>query len=433
MPSASMTAERRPSVTRPAVTPWTVAAVVAGNALEFYDFLTYGFFAAQIGRALFPSHRASDSLLWSLATFGAGFLTRPLGGWAIGALADRRGRRPAMLVSFTLMGVSIVGLALTPSHAVIGAAAGALAIGFRMVQGFALGGELGPSTAYLLEAAPTHRRGVYVSFQFASQNAAILAAGLVGLVLSSALSPVALQAWGWRLAMLLGAVTIPFGWLLRRRLPETLTAGAGNLQPSAAASRMGLAVIGVILFGATTITVYTLNYLTTYAQTTLRMSAGVSFAATVVLGLTSCVFAVVSGLLSDRFGRKPVAIGAFAVLLLAIAPAFMAMSRIHTAGALWAATAGLALLASLGNGAMMVMITESVPTHLRARSLAVTYAVAICLFGGSAQLVIAWLIRATGDPLAPAWYMSAAVAVALGALMTVKETSPRHAPAAQVA
>ena len=427
MPSASSTATRWPTAT-----PSRIAAVVAGNALEFYDFLTYGFFAAQIGRALFPGSSASDSLLWSLATFGAGFLTRPLGGLAIGAIADRKGRRPAMLLSFMLMGVAIVGLALTPSYSLIGGYAGALAVGFRMIQGFALGGELGPSTAYLMEAAPAHRRGLYVSFQFASQNAAILAAGLVGLVLSSQLSAAALQGWGWRLAMLLGALTVPFGWLLRRRLEETLTPSLGPILERSAVSYLGLAVVGVLLFGASTISVYTLNYLTTYAQTTLHMNAQVAFAATVVLGLTSCVFAVVSGLLSDRFGRRPVALAALAVLLLATGPAFMLMLQSRTAGMLFIATGGLAVLAALGNGAMMVMVTESVPAHLRARSLGVTYAVAICLFGGSAQLTVAWLIRVTGDPLAPAWYMSTAVAVALVTTMFVRETAPGHTAARPV-
>src|SRR5580704_18728224 len=140
-----------------------VAAVTAGNALEFYDFLTYAFFAAQIGRTFFPSADAAGSLLASLATFGAGFLMRPVGALTIGRLADRIGRKPAMLLSFMLMGVAMMGLALTPSYRAIGIAAPILAIGFRLVQGFALGGEIGPNTAYLIEAAPPHRRGLYVS------------------------------------------------------------------------------------------------------------------------------------------------------------------------------------------------------------------------------------------------------------------------------
>src|SRR5436190_18357977 len=126
-----------------------IAAVTAGNALEFYDFVTYAFFATQIGRALFPGD-TSHSLLFSLATFGVGFLTRPLGGLLIGRMADRKGRKPAMILSFTMLGLAMTGLALTPSYATIGMAAPMLAVVFRLLQGFALGGEGGPDIAYLL-------------------------------------------------------------------------------------------------------------------------------------------------------------------------------------------------------------------------------------------------------------------------------------------
>jgi MFS family permease len=127
-----------------------VAAVCVGNALEFYDFVTYAFFAAQIGRTFFPSDSRDLSLLASLATFGAGFLTRPLGAWVIGRMGDRRGRKPAMLLSFSLIGIASIGLPLTPSYASIGVLAPVLVIGFRLLQGFALGGEVGPSTAFMM-------------------------------------------------------------------------------------------------------------------------------------------------------------------------------------------------------------------------------------------------------------------------------------------
>src|ERR1700691_6764108 len=152
--------------TRASVPARHVAAVVAGNALEFYDFLTYAFFAVYIGRAFFPSTSPTASLLASLGTFGVGFVTRPIGGLVIGRMGDRLGRKPAMILSFSLMGIAITGLALTPPHSMIGVAAPALVVFFRMVQGFALGGEVGPTTAFLLEAAPPERRGFYTAFQF---------------------------------------------------------------------------------------------------------------------------------------------------------------------------------------------------------------------------------------------------------------------------
>ena len=127
------------AATTPRLSYGQIASVTAGNALEFYDFVTYAFFATQIGRSLFPGD-ASQSLLLSLATFGVGFLSRPLGGLVIGSFADRRGRKPAMILSFTMMGVAMTGLALTPSYAAIGLAAPIIAVCFRLLQGFALGG-----------------------------------------------------------------------------------------------------------------------------------------------------------------------------------------------------------------------------------------------------------------------------------------------------
>src|SRR5262245_52604447 len=150
-----------------------IAAVVIGNALEFYDFLTYAFFAVHIGNAFFPSRNPSSSLLLSLATFGAGFLMRPVGGLVIGRMGDRVGRKPAMLLSFSCMGIARTGLALTPTYGSIGIAAPILVIAFRLLQGFALGGEVGPTTAYLMEAAPLEKRGLYASLQYSTQGLAV--------------------------------------------------------------------------------------------------------------------------------------------------------------------------------------------------------------------------------------------------------------------
>ncbi len=199
-----------------------VVAVALGNALQFYDFVTYAFFAAQIGRTFFPADIPGGSLLASLATFGAGFLTRPLGAFVLGRLGDRIGRKPAMIASFTLIGIGVVGLPLIPPYASIGLLAPILAICFRLIQGFALGGEVGPSTAFLMEAAPPLRRGLYISLQATGADVAVMVAGLVGVGLAALLEPAALNSWGWRVALLGGAVIIPFGLLLRRTLGETL-------------------------------------------------------------------------------------------------------------------------------------------------------------------------------------------------------------------
>jgi MFS family permease len=285
-----------------------VLAVIIGNGLEYYDFVTYAFFAAQIGRTFFPSNTPGTSLLASLATFGAGFLTRPLGALVIGRLGDRVGRKPAMLLSFLLIGVGVVGLPLIPSYASIGVLAPLLAIAFRLLQGFALGGEVGPSTAFLMEAAPPLRRGFYISLQATSADFAVCVAGLVGVGLASVLDARALDAWGWRVALLLGAAIIPVGFVLRRTLNETLRAPAQAHEEAAAKGYARVVVLGLILLGAATTTNYLLEYMTTYASVALGMSTKIAFGATAVIGLSGVICDSLGGWLSDRFGRKPIMI-----------------------------------------------------------------------------------------------------------------------------
>ena len=408
---------------KPRITVAQVAAVCAGNALEFYDFLTFGFFASQIGRSFFPGD-ASTSLLLSLATFGVGFLTRPLGGLIIGVYADRVGRKPAMLFSFALMGIAIVGLALTPTYRTIGMAAPILAVIFRMVQGFALGGEVGPNAAYLIEAAPEHRRGLYVSFANGSQDFAVLVAGIVGFALSSLLSPQALDAYGWRVAMLGGACIVPFGLWLRRGLPETLPPERYTT-PMNVRPYIRIAVSGLLLLGGGTIIFYVLEYLNTYAQSVLHMKTDAAFGSTLVLGMVAVLADLVTGWLTDRFGRKPVLLITTAVVAVMAIPSFMVLQAYPTPLTLYALSAGLGVAAAMATGPAVTIITESLPTRIRAGWLSVIYAVAISIFGGSAQFVVAWMVKVTSNPVAPAWYMTGAAVVIVATALTLKETAPR--------
>ncbi len=407
---------------RPKLTRTQIAAVVAGNGLEFYDFLTYSFFAVQIGEALFPGSGASKLLL-SLATFGVGFATRPLGGFLIGRLADRKGRRPAMVLSFSLMGFAIVGIALTPSYAAIGLVAPLLAVMFRMVQGFALGGEVGPNTAFLLEAAPPGRRGFYVSLQFATQNFAILAAGLVGLLLSSTLSADALAGWGWRAAFLIGALIVPFTIVIRKSLSETLVPGEPGIDYGRGGRSIPvIAVAGLLLLAGATIGTYTVDYVTTFAQKSLGMSAGVAFGATVLLGITMTGFNLISGLLSDRYGRKRLALVGWIGLFVAGIPAFALMIAIRSPLTLYSMTALLGALMGLLTPPSATLFTEALPARVRAGALGTIYAVSIAIFGGSAQFIEQLLIDRTGSPIAPAFYMTLAIGIGMIGVFVLEET-----------
>lgn len=404
-----------------------IASVAAGNALEFYDFVTYSFFAVQIGRSLFPGD-ASQSLILSLATFGVGFVSRPLGGLIIGRMADRRGRKPAMILSFTLMGIGIVGLALTPSYRVAGAAASILAVMFRLLQGFALGGEVGPNAAFLMEAAPPNRRGFYLSIHLATADAAVLVAGAVGLALSSLLSPAQLDAWGWRIAFLIGASIVPFGLALRRTLEETLPAEAKEPpQPGSFRPLLFTAAAGMLILGAGTISNYTLSYLTTYAQDTLHMAVTSAFGATVVLGLASAISDLGTGWLVDRYGAKRVLIGPWIALILLAVPTFYVLNAVRSASALFGATALLTVLHIFGSSAAILLFIQALPARVRAGSLSLVYALAIAIFGGSTQLMEKLLIRWTENPVAPGWYMVCAVAAGLVGAMLIRE--PKRAEA----
>jgi MHS family citrate/tricarballylate:H+ symporter-like MFS transporter len=402
-----------------------VVAVGVGNALEWYDFLTFSFFAIQIGHSFFPESQTSRGLLYSLATFAVGYLTRPLGGVVIGMYGDRVGRKPAMVLSFALMGTSILGLALTPSYAQIGIAAPILLVIFRLVQGFALGGEVGPSTAFLVEAAPPNRRGFYVSLQYMTQDVAVLGAGVAGFVLTTRLTPAALDAWGWRVAFLIGTAVVPIGLYLRRNLPETLHDTDRRLTTTKQRRVPArLIVLALTLIAAVTIYLWGLDYITTYAQDTLHMTSASAFGATVVIGLCAVVADPVSGLLSDRIGRRPVMLGAVGILVLLLVPAYMAMTELRSVPVVYGASAILAVLQAFLTAPALIAVTESLPKAVRSGALGMIYAVAASAFGGSTQFAIKGLIDLTGSPLVPAWYMTGAVLIGGIAMTLMPETAP---------
>lgn len=406
-----------------------VAAVTVGNALEFYDFLTYSFFAIYIGAAFFPSNNPASELLASLATFGAGFATRPLGGLVLGMMGDRWGRKPAMFASFTLMGLGMLGVVFTPSYAMIGIAAPILLICFRLIQGFALGGEVGPTTAFLIEAPPADRRGFYGSLQSASQYAATFVAGCVGTGLAAILPADALASWGWRAAFLAGALIIPFGLWIRRSLPETLHDEAQlDDVPAHVASPWRTALLGLMLLGGGTIATYVTLYLGTYAQATLKLAPLWSFSATLCLGIGGVTGAPLGGLISDRLGaRKPVILVSIMVLTIATVPAFLLLNAFPSGPLLLATAFTLTFLLAMGVGVGIMTIPEQLPMRVRSGAMSVVYALAIAVFGGSAQYIAEWLNQTLHDPIAPAYYMAAALCVSLIGIAMMRESAPGRA------
>lgn len=428
-----------------------VSAAAIGNALEFYDFIVYALFAVQIGRAFFPSSSEYGSLMLSLATFGAGFLTRPLGGVILGGYADRVGRRSAMILSFALMGGSTIAMALIPPYASIGMAAPILAVIARMVQGFSAGGELGANGAFLAEVARPESRGATVSWLSVSQHLAAIAGTLVGLALTSLLAPAEFAMYGWRVAFLLGAAILPAGLWLRSSVRETLhqedaqwptSAPARGMPTLVAAERTRteiarchrrVLVLGFLMISTVAVRVYILGYIVTYAEHTLRLPPRAGFLAQLASLLVAIPSTLIGGRLSDRYGRWPINVWGNLAFLAVVYPLFAWIAVERSAATLiWGMTL-LGAVCWIISGSLLAGFAEALPRRIRSGGFGTTFALAVALLGGTTQLAVTWLIQVTGSAMAPAWYAIGFGLVSQIAFMLFPETAPvrlRYAAAA---
>ncbi len=411
-----------------------VVAAVIGNWLEFYDFTVYAYFALQIGDAFFPQTSSFMRLMAALVTYGVGFICRPIGAVVIGRFADRAGRKPAMLLSFAMMGVALLGLVFVPTYKQIGIAAPVIVVMLRLIQGFALGGEVGPTTAFLVEAAPPAKRGLFGAWQSASQSLSSLSGGFVGVILAAVLSKAELADFGWRVAFLIGALVLPFGLVIRGSLPETMHHAEAPLDahPETAdiLSHWKIILLGLGLITGGTVSTYVFIFMTTYAQVTLHMDVSVAFWITVVNGAAGFFASLVGGALSDHLGRRALLIWPRLAFLLATLPVFWIVTHSPGEALLLAVLGGLNVLANLAGVPALVALTESLRKEIRSVAVATVYALAVAVFGGTTQFVVAWLDHVTNNPLAIAWYLMAATLVALIASVFMVETvKPRTAQA----
>ncbi len=415
-----------------------IAAAAVGNALEFYDFTVYSYFALLIGKLFFPVGSAFGELMLAVASFGVGFVTRPLGGVMIGMYADRAGRRRAMILTLLLMALGTAMIAAAPTYASIGLGAPAILVLARLLQGFASGGEVGASTTLLIEQAPQHRRGFYASFQFSSQGLAALAGALTGVVLTAGLTPAQLEGWGWRVPFVIGTLLAPLGYWLRRNVeeaqPPTVPADGTLPAPAAVAPPPRLPLAEVLrhhrraLLGGLGITIggtathyIIVFYMAIYGVRTLHLPAWIAMLAGCVAGATLMLVAPLGGALADRVGRLRVAGWTRVVLTLALYPAFVALNRWPGAGSLLGCIFALTFVHAISCGATAPMLGELFPRAVRATGGALVYSVGVAVFGGFAQFIVTWLIALTGDPTAPAWYSIVCGLASLAALKIIDE------------
>src|SRR5690348_8032271 len=250
----------RPAMRRPREKLWAVVRVASGNFLEMYDFMVFGYYAAAIGKAFFPSGNAFTSLMLSLMTFGAGFLMRPLGAIVLGAYADRHGRRAGLMLTLSFMAVGILSIACVPGYARIGLLAPLIVLSGRLLQGFSAGMELGGVSVYLSEIATPGHKGFYVSWQSASQQVAVMVAAALGVALHAWLPPQTVEAWGWRIPLLLGCAIVPLLFRLRRSLQETDDFGKRDRHPAFSELLHSLALNWrVVLIGTMLVTMTTVS------------------------------------------------------------------------------------------------------------------------------------------------------------------------------
>jgi MFS family permease len=420
----------------PAPKPFQIAAAVIGNALEWYDFIVFGFFAVIIARLFFPAESQYASLLLTTATFGVGFFMRPVGGILLGIYADRRGRKASLLLIIALMTVAIAIIALAPTYASIGIAAPALIVLARLLQGFSAGGEFASATAFLIESAPAQRRGFYGSWQMVGQGLAVLTGALLGAFITRVLTPEALDGWGWRVPFLFGLVIGPLGLYIRRRLDETAaflaTRGVEQQQALGAALaahlRGVLSTFGIVISG--TISFYViLLYMPTIARTQLQLPLDQAFSAQAIGLACMIVLIPIFGALSDHIGRRPIIMGALLLYLLLTYPLFSWMYSNPSFASLIITQVALCSLLGAFFGPMSTALAEQFQTHVRSTALGTAYNIAVMVFGGFAPFFVTWLMQATGLPVAPAFYVMFGAAAGLVASLLLKEPG-RHADVA---
>ena len=405
-----------------------VIAASIGNALEWFDFVVYGFFAGTIAKLFFPTGDDTESLLLALATFGVTFFMRPFGAVVLGSFADRHGRKATFSLTILIMMAGTAIIAFAPTYSSIGVFAPMLIVIARLVQGFSAGGEFGSATAFLAEQNP-ERRGFFASWQFASQGLTTILATAIGATLASSLTTEQIDAWGWRIPFIFGLLIGPVAYYIRRHIDETLEFRTTQhsktpLREVLSDSKKRL----LISFGTVilcTVAMYTVLFMPTYATRQLGLPAAGSFMASLLTGAIQMVLIPVVGALSDRHGRLPMAFASSIAILLASYPMFAWLAAVPTLQTLLMVQAIIGVLLAGYMGGLPALMSDLFPTRLRTTGLSISYSFGVAIFGGFAPFIIAWLIAVTGSKLAPSFYLMLAAAISLAALMAARRLGLR--------
>ncbi len=398
-----------------------------GNLVEWYDWYAYAAFALYFAPVFFPAGDRTAQLLSTAAIFAVGFLMRPIGAWVMGVFCDRRGRKAGLTLSVLMMGGGSLLIAVTPGYDSIGLAAPVLLLVARLLQGLSVGGEYGASATYLSEMATRHRRGFFSSFQYVTLIAGQLVALGVQLVLQATMSEAALEQWGWRIPFFVGAALAVGVFVIRRGLHETqdFQQRSSEKQSSLFAlvrDHPATATLVVLLTAGGTLSFYAY---TTYMQKYLVNTAGFDReVATQIMTAALAIFIVLQpafGALSDRIGRRPLLIGFGIGSFLLTVPLFTAIGQ---GGSPWTAfllVLGGLVIVSGYTSINAIVKAELFPTHIRALGVALPYAIANALFGGTAEYV-ALALKSDGRESWFFYYVSAMAAVSLIVYWRMRDT-----------
>jgi len=417
----------------PAVLRKVLAASFIGNFVEWFDYASYGYFATVIAVVFFPEIEPSAALLATFAVFAISFVIRPIGGIIWGSIGDRIGRKTALSWSILIMSGATTLIALLPGYAQIGFAAPVLLLVLRMVQGFSASGEYAGAASFLAEYAPPEKRGFYTSMVPASTAAGLLAGSLMSALLFLVLDTAQLQSWGWRLPLLLAFPMGLVGLYIRLKLEDTpkfRELEANHHAESTPIRELFTTYRKPVIraFGVTCLNAVgfylILSYMPTYLITEMGMDESASFLANSIALFAYIFLIFLMGTLSDRFGRKKALITASVLFMVLTVPLFGMLDGATFATIVLIQVVFGALL-TVNDGTLPCFLTEIFPTRVRYSGFAFSFNTANALFGGTAPFIATWLISATGNKEAPAWFLVAAAAVALVSMLYSRETAGR--------